>query len=331
VCGPWPKSFGPIIVEEMVNVVFYIDLVLSFFIPYTNQDGVPVKKLLTIMLKYLSCMFWLNLFACMPVELIEYVMGLGEGSDQDSSTTRAVRVVRLQRLFRLLRLFGTSVRLGRMFYIFRSSRWVKAALQFAFFAVSVNLFACIWDYRVVLMTFQYSACFGGELVMNNVPSSHFHDYFGVGLSAAGALAMVFGAMNLFARSVGGIASDWANVRWEMQGRLWVHFFLLFGQALLHVLRRGGPARVRRGGDPHGARGQGRGLDRGAHALDARLDAPGFAHGLRGRVADRRPPEPEGDADLGAQSMGPARARLRSHADVHTGNVRVLEDGRVGFN
>eukprot|EP00972_Heterocapsa_arctica_P055213 8145878-Heterocapsa_arctica.AAC.1 len=27
-------------------------------------------------------------------------------------------------------------------------------------------------------------------------------------------------MSLFARSLGGIASDWANARWRMQGRLW---------------------------------------------------------------------------------------------------------------
>jgi len=53
----------------------------------------------------------------------------------------------------------------------------------------------------------------------------------VDLVAAGSLAMSFGAMNLFARSLGGIASDWANTRWQMQGRLWVHFISLFGQGV----------------------------------------------------------------------------------------------------
>lgn len=89
---------------------------------------------------------------------------------------------------------------------------------------------CLMDYRVFLMIFQYSACFGCELVMNNVLATHFHDNFGVDLVAAGALALSFGAMNLFARSLGGIASDWANARWKMQGRLWCHFISLFGQA-----------------------------------------------------------------------------------------------------
>ena len=51
--------------------------------------------------------------------------------------------------------------------------------------------ASMWDYvdvckdiRVVVMIFQYSACFGCELVMNNTLATHFHDYFGVDLVAA---------------------------------------------------------------------------------------------------------------------------------------------------
>jgi len=90
---------------------------------------------------------------------------------------------------------------------------------------------CCTDYRVFLMIFQYSACFGCELVMNNTLAMHFTDEFGVDLVAAGTLAMSFGAMNLFARSLGGIASDWANARWQMQGRLWMHFISLFGQGV----------------------------------------------------------------------------------------------------
>jgi len=94
---------------------------------------------------------------------------------------------------------------------------------------------CCMDYRVFLMIFQYSACFGCELVMNNTLATHFHDAFGVDLVAAGALAMSFGAMNLFARSLGGILSDWCNVRWQMCGRLWAHFISLAGQAIFLFL------------------------------------------------------------------------------------------------
>jgi len=90
---------------------------------------------------------------------------------------------------------------------------------------------CMMDYRVVLMIFQYSACFGTELVYNNKLAMHFSDYFGVDMVYAGILATSFGAMNLFARSVGGIASDWASARAGMCGRLWVHFISLLGQSV----------------------------------------------------------------------------------------------------
>jgi NNP family nitrate/nitrite transporter-like MFS transporter len=92
-------------------------------------------------------------------------------------------------------------------------------------------FECLKDYRVVLMIFQYSACFGCELVFNNKLALHFSDFFGIELVYAGILATSFGAMNLFARSLGGIASDWASARIGMMGRLWVHFFSLLGQAI----------------------------------------------------------------------------------------------------
>jgi len=94
---------------------------------------------------------------------------------------------------------------------------------------------CCMDYRVFLMIFQYSACFGCELVMNNTLATHFHDEFGMDLVASGALALVFGGMNLFARSLGGILSDWCNKRYHMCGRLWAHFISLFGQAVFLFL------------------------------------------------------------------------------------------------
>jgi NNP family nitrate/nitrite transporter-like MFS transporter len=94
---------------------------------------------------------------------------------------------------------------------------------------------CLGDYRVFLMIFQYSACFGCELVMNNSLSTQFQDYFGVDIVAAGFLAMSFGGMNLFARSLGGILSDYMNAKDAMRGRLWAHFISLFGQAVFLFL------------------------------------------------------------------------------------------------
>merc|ERR1712125_218546 len=67
--------------------------------------------------------------------------------------------------------------------------------------------------------------------MNTILALHFTDNFNVSPVVAGAMAMTFGTMNLFARPLGGILSDWMNVRWKMQGRLWAHFIALFGEAI----------------------------------------------------------------------------------------------------
>lgn len=57
-----------------------------------------------------------------------------------------------------------------------------------------------------LMFLQYAACFGVELTVNNVAASYFSDEFNLSTSKAGLVASLFGLMNLFARSLGGIWS-----------------------------------------------------------------------------------------------------------------------------
>ena len=96
----------------------------------------------------------------------------------------------------------------------------------------------LWDYvevlkdvRVLIMIFQYSACFGTELAMNNQLAVHFRTYFQMGAGDAAALAGSFGLMNLFARSLGGISSDICFRRFGFRGRLWAQFLALFLEAI----------------------------------------------------------------------------------------------------
>lgn len=98
--------------------------------------------------------------------------------------------------------------------------------------------ASMWDYvevlkdpRVVVMIFQYSACFGTELAMNNQLATHFRTYFQMKASNAAALASSFGGMNLFARSLGGISSDLLYAKFKFPGRLWAQFLGLFFEAI----------------------------------------------------------------------------------------------------
>ncbi len=90
------------------------------------------------------------------------------------------------------------------------------------------------DRRVWVLFVIYGACFGVELTLNNVAALYFTDYFHLGLKEAGMVAGLFGLMNLFARTLGGVLSDKAGARYGVQGRvLWlVSALLLEGLALM---------------------------------------------------------------------------------------------------
>jgi len=90
------------------------------------------------------------------------------------------------------------------------------------------------DPRVCLLFVAYGGCFGTELAMNNVLAAYFFDFFGLSLQAAGLAASLFGLMNLFARSLGGIASDLANARFSHRGRHWVFFCTQLGVGCMLV-------------------------------------------------------------------------------------------------
>jgi NNP family nitrate/nitrite transporter-like MFS transporter len=81
---------------------------------------------------------------------------------------------------------------------------------------------------------QYAACFGVELHVNNAMAMYFYDRYGLSVGTAGTLASLFGWMNLFARGLGGLASDAANRKLGMRGRLLVHTAYLFAEGAILV-------------------------------------------------------------------------------------------------
>jgi NNP family nitrate/nitrite transporter-like MFS transporter len=74
------------------------------------------------------------------------------------------------------------------------------------------------DWRIWVLTLAYAMCFGMELTFDNVASLHFVDNFHLTQSAAGFWAGIFGFMNLFARALGGIASDKVGKKFGMRGK-----------------------------------------------------------------------------------------------------------------
>ena len=84
----------------------------------------------------------------------------------------------------------------------------------------------------------YGACFGIELTINNVAALYYHDRFELSVGMAGLVAGLFGLMNLFARTLGGVFGDIAGVRFGLRGRVMFlgAVLLLEGLALMAFSR-----------------------------------------------------------------------------------------------
>lgn len=99
---------------------------------------------------------------------------------------------------------------------------------------TVSFLKAAADYRVWVLFVLYGACFGIELTINNIAAIYYHDYFELDLGTAGLIAGLFGLMNIFARTLGGLFGDKAGIKWGLSGRVWFlgAVILLEGLALV---------------------------------------------------------------------------------------------------
>ncbi len=91
------------------------------------------------------------------------------------------------------------------------------------------------DYRVWVLFVLYAACFGIELTIHNVAALYFADYFMLDLKTAGTVAALFGLMNIFARTLGGVVGDLFGRRWGLAGRVRWLFLAILGEGLALML------------------------------------------------------------------------------------------------
>lgn len=102
-----------------------------------------------------------------------------------------------------------------------------------------SFLAACKDARVWSLFVIYGACFGIELTLNNVLArylatsfSHFENMSPLkAMATAGAIASLFGGMNIFARTLGGIFGDRFGEKWGLSGRVRWLFIALFCEGL----------------------------------------------------------------------------------------------------
>ncbi|WP_346797199.1 NarK family nitrate/nitrite MFS transporter [Halomonas sp. Bachu 37] len=105
-----------------------------------------------------------------------------------------------------------------------------------------SFLAAAKDIRVWALFVVYGLCFGVELTINNIAAIYFFDNFELTLATAGMIAGLFGLMNIFARTLGGVFSDLFAKQAGLKGRVrWLFIALVCeGVALvafsqMHVL------------------------------------------------------------------------------------------------
>lgn len=91
------------------------------------------------------------------------------------------------------------------------------------------------DLRVWALFSLYAACFGIELTLNGTLALYFVDNFSVDIATAGLMASLFGLMNLFARSLGGIFSDRFARSGGLRGRVRFLFAITLIEGVMLLL------------------------------------------------------------------------------------------------
>ena len=96
------------------------------------------------------------------------------------------------------------------------------------------------DYRTWVLAIAYAACFGVEITVDNVAATYFVDNYKASLIMAGALASIFGFMNIFARALGGIVSDKVGKVYGLRGKglLLAGFLVLEGIGIILFAKAG---------------------------------------------------------------------------------------------
>ncbi|GGW46291.1 NarK family nitrate/nitrite MFS transporter [Vreelandella hamiltonii] len=95
------------------------------------------------------------------------------------------------------------------------------------YGAAQSFMAAAKDIRVWALFVVYGLCFGVELTINNIAAIYFFDTFDLTLATAGLIAGLFGLMNIFARTLGGVFSDLFAKQSGLKGRVrWLFIALI---------------------------------------------------------------------------------------------------------
>ncbi|KRT86713.1 cNMP binding protein, partial [Oryctes borbonicus] len=124
-----------VVVDVIVEALFFIDIILNFRTTYVNKKGEVVSDWKSISLNYLKTWFIVDLLAALPFDLLYYLYG-GEKS-VSPFTNHNIHLIKLTRLLRLARLLQKIDRYAQY------SAMILTLLMLSF-TLMAHWLACIW-------------------------------------------------------------------------------------------------------------------------------------------------------------------------------------------
>ncbi|XP_071080038.1 voltage-gated delayed rectifier potassium channel KCNH1-like isoform X2 [Haliotis cracherodii] len=120
-----------LVIDSMVDVVFFVDIVLNFHTTFVGPSGEVISDPKIIRMNYLKSWFVIDLLSCLPYDVFNAFQYVDDGI---STLFSALKVVRLLRLGRVVRKLDHYLEYG-------AAMLVLLILVFILFA---HWFACSW-------------------------------------------------------------------------------------------------------------------------------------------------------------------------------------------
>ncbi|XP_070577812.1 voltage-gated delayed rectifier potassium channel KCNH1-like isoform X2 [Ptychodera flava] len=125
------EDYAIIVVDGIVDIVFFIDVILNFHTTFVGPGGEVVSDPKIIRMNYLKTWFVIDLLSCLPYDVIN---AFNDVDDQISSLFSALKVVRLLRLGRVVRKLDHYIEYGAALLI----------LLMCCFMMWAHWLACVW-------------------------------------------------------------------------------------------------------------------------------------------------------------------------------------------
>lgn len=92
----------------------------------------------------------------------------------------------------------------------------------------------VYNFNSWLLFLQFAGSSGVDVTMCNGCALYFNQQYHQSIQASGAIAFVYGFAAIYARGLGGYVSDWLGDRYQLQGRLWIHFLFMLVQGGFNI-------------------------------------------------------------------------------------------------